>query len=53
MRLFAATRPGFDLDSLVNQVPGGVARYIQQHGLYRGPAGGDPPGAPPPGQDAQ
>ena len=84
----AATRPGFDLDSLVNQVPGaagrvhrmdipalaisssdirgrvargapirylvpdGVARYIQKHGLYRGPAGGDPadpPGAPPPG----
>jgi nicotinate-nucleotide adenylyltransferase len=73
--LIAATRPGFELDRLVNQIPGaasrvhpmdipalaisasdirarvargapiqylvpdGVARYIQQHGLYR-PASG-------------
>jgi nicotinate-nucleotide adenylyltransferase len=76
----AATRPGFDLDRLVSQVPGaagrvhrmeipalaisssdirervargapvqylvpdGVARYIQEHGLYRAPAA---PGRPP------
>ena len=84
----AATRPGFDLASLVDQlpdaagrvhrmdipslaisssdlrgrvargapirylVPDGVARYIHEHGLYRSPAGGDPPdppGASPPG----
>ena len=88
----AATRPGFDLDSLVRQVPGaagrvhrmdipalaisssdirgrvargapiqylvpdGVARYIQEHGLYRAAAGGDrpdPPGASPPGRGTQ
>src|SRR5215211_890255 len=84
----AATRPSFDLDRLVNQVPGaagrvhrmdipalaisssdirarvargapiqylvpdGVARYIQQHGLYRTTPGPDPP-APPPGSGTQ
>jgi nicotinate-nucleotide adenylyltransferase len=75
----AATRPGFDLDPLVTQVPGatgrvhrmeipalaisssdirgrvargapvqylvpdGVVRYIQEHALYRAPAGADLP----------
>src|SRR5215211_2393734 len=48
----AATRPSFDLDRLVNQVPDGVARYIQQHGLYRTTPGPDPP-APPPGSGTQ
>ena len=76
----AATRPGFDLDRLIAQVPGaagrvhrieipalaisssdlrsrvargapvqylvpdGVARYIQDHALYRGPAAPQAPG---------
>jgi nicotinate-nucleotide adenylyltransferase len=84
----AATRPSFDLDRLVNQVPGaagrvhrmdipalaisssdirarvargapiqylvpdGVARYIQQHGLYRTTPGPDSP-VPPPGSGTQ
>jgi nicotinate-nucleotide adenylyltransferase len=84
----AATRPSFDLDRLVNQVPGaagrvhrmdipalaisssdirarvargapiqylvpdGVARYIQEHALYRTAPGPDPP-APPPGGGTQ
>jgi nicotinate-nucleotide adenylyltransferase len=78
----AATRPGFDLERLVSQVPGaagrvhridipalaisssdirsrvargapiqylvpdGVARYIQNHALYRAPAGDQTPGRP-------
>jgi nicotinate-nucleotide adenylyltransferase len=85
----AASRPGFDLDSLVKQVPGapgrihrmdipalaisgsdlrarvargapirylmpdGVAGYISEHGLYRAPAGPDPPSASPPGHGTQ
>ena len=84
----AASRPSFDLDRLVNQVPGaagrvhrmdipalaisssdirarvargapiqylvpdGVARYIQQHALYRAAPGPDAP-VPPPGSGTQ
>jgi len=86
--LIAATRPNFDLDRLVSQVPeaagrvhrmeipalaisssdirarvargapiqylvpDGVARYIQEHGLYR-PSPGPAPPVPPPGSGTQ